>query len=62
MNWLRGLDDVSSDGKSLPLILGGKQINGTELRARRFNGGTWRLGDIIYSTPTLVTAPSEGFH
>lgn len=62
VNWLRGLDDVSSDGKSLPLILGGKQINGTELRARRFNGGTWRLGDIIYSTPTLVTAPSEGFH
>ena len=22
---------------------------------------TWRLGDIVYSTPTIVAAPSEGF-
>lgn len=34
----------------------------TGLRARTIDGGkTWRLGDIIYSTPTTVSRPAESF-
>ena len=34
----------------------------TGLRPRSIDGGkTWRLGDVIYSTPTTVTRPAESF-
>ncbi len=62
INYIRGLDDVEA-GSPKPLSLDDKSdIAGTELRSRQFNGHTWRLGDIAYSTPTAVDKPSEGYH
>lgn len=62
INWVRGLDFVDAKGSPTPLKIGVSDIAGTEMRARRFNGATWRLGDIAYSTPTAVGAPAEGYH
>ena len=31
-------------------------------RSRTFNGNPWRLGDIIFSSPTVVGKPSENYH
>lgn len=31
-------------------------------RSRAFGGKTWRLGDIIYSSPTVVGRPAENYH
>ena len=31
------------------------------LRSRQFNGNTWRLGDVINSSPTVVAAPAENY-
>ncbi len=30
-------------------------------RTREIDGSTWKLGDIVYSTPTAVTRPSENY-
>jgi len=62
INWVRGLDFVDAKGSPTPLKIGVSDIAGTEMRARRYNGATWRLGDIAYSTPTAVGAPAEGYH
>lgn len=63
IKWIRGLDYVDANGLPVPLNISGVgDIAGTEMRARRYNGATWRLGDIAYSTPTAVGAPSEGYH
>lgn len=70
INYIRGLDDVDSGGNSQILSLydddatAGNEVNvaGTELRSRKYNGKTWRLGDIAYSTPTVVGKPSENYH
>ena len=62
IKYFRGNDDVDTDGRPLPLNIGGSDIAGTELRSRQFAGTTWRLGDIDYSTPTAVGRPSEGYH
>jgi type IV pilus assembly protein PilY1 len=62
IQWIRGLDYVTANGTSSPLKINGSDIAGTEMRARKFNGKTWRLGDIAYSTPTAVGAPAEGYH
>lgn len=62
INWVRGLDFVDAKGTPTPLEMSGSHITGTEMRARRFNGTTWRLADIAYSTPTAVGAPAEGYH
>lgn len=32
------------------------------VRSRTFNGSPWRLGDIIYSSPTVVGKPAENYH
>ncbi len=56
INWIRGLDDPK------PLVINGGDLAGTELRSRKYNGKTWRLGDIAYSTPTTVGAPAEAYH
>lgn len=44
-------------------------VLGNEVRSRRFalrngelKGKAWPLGDIIYSSPTAVTAPAENYH
>ena len=62
VNWIRGLDYVNTNGIPLPLAINGSDLAGTEMRARKFNGRTWRLGDIAYSTPTTVGAPAEAYH
>jgi type IV pilus assembly protein PilY1 len=62
MNYIRGLDDVDSHGLPNPLNISGSDVAGTEMRSRKYDGKTWRLGDIAYSTPTMVGRPSEGFH
>ncbi len=62
IKYIRGLDEVDADGSPEPLTINGNKIVGTELRPRKFDGKTWRLGDIAYSTPTEVSKPSEGYH
>ncbi|PIE57443.1 MAG: hypothetical protein CSA33_08135 [Desulfobulbus propionicus] len=62
VNWVRGLDYVDASGEPEPIHLNGSDIPGTELRSRYYNHSTWRLGDIVYSTPTLVASPAENFH
>jgi len=58
ISWVRGLDDLSDN----------------TLRPRELNTPTnfdlpgspatitWRLGDVVHSTPTAVSRPSEGYH
>ncbi|TKB26444.1 hypothetical protein FCL47_08485 [Desulfopila sp. IMCC35006] len=62
IQYIRGLDDVDTEGIAQPLKIGVNDIAGTELRSRHYDGKTWRLGDIAYSTPTVVSKPSEGYH
>lgn len=49
-------DDASTAAKIIDFIRG-KDSAG--FRSRQLNGETKRLGDIIYSTPTIVGSPSE---
>jgi type IV pilus assembly protein PilY1 len=62
INYIRGLDDIDASGNPNPLTISGSDVAGTEMRARKFEGETWRLGDIVHSTPTLVGRPAEAFH
>lgn len=63
INWIRGLDDVDSNGTPEILSLSsGDTVEGTELRSRMYDEKTWRLGDIAYSTPTVVAEPAENYH
>lgn len=62
INFIRGIDQqevsVTSNGQTLTL---------PAMRSRQFdfdNDGsaeTWRLGDIVYSTPTIVATPAEDY-
>ncbi|WP_163336830.1 pilus assembly protein [Desulfopila sp. IMCC35008] len=64
IGWIRGNDRLNdwnivvNDGTTAPLepALRSRQIPGTS------GIETWRLGDVIHSTPMTVTAPSEGYH
>ncbi len=47
VNWLRGFDQEGLRSREI-------NING---QAR-----TWRLGDVVHSTPTAVSRPAEGYH
>jgi len=51
-NFIRGLD------------VGNATIGSVDdfTRSRSFGGKTWRLGDIIYSSPTVVGRPAENYH
>ena len=63
VQWLRGLDYVNDNGIPVPLLLDNNvQVPGTELRSRSYDEKTWRLGDIVYSTPTTVAEPMEKYH
>lgn len=62
INYVRGKDVLDASGNPTALSVGGSPVAGTELRSRLYDGKTWRLGDITYSTPTLVGRPSENFH
>lgn len=57
IGWIRGQDqpaeilDDNGNGSLDPAM-----------RSRLYNGATWRLGDVIHSTPTLVGRPVEAYH
>ena len=78
INWLRGKDALFEKDQNIIGILEKEEdLNGNGkrdyvLRCRKqdcelppdstISNPTWRLGDVINSTPTLVTRPSEGYH
>ena len=56
--YLLAADGAEAD-KIVEFIRGKDQIG---YRSREVsNNRTWRLGDVIYSTPTIVTKPAEAF-
>ncbi|MCW5199160.1 hypothetical protein VU05_00225 [Desulfobulbus sp. F1] len=58
VTWLQGVDqlyDETVDDNS-------NQRLDKKLRPREFNSTTWRLGDIIHSTPIVVAKPAEAYH
>ena len=61
INFIRGNDYLDGTNPKT-LQISGSDVPGTEMRSRLYNGKTWRLGDITYSTPTVVGRPSENFH
>ncbi|MGE4443020.1 MAG: pilus assembly protein [Desulfomicrobium sp.] len=40
----------------------GKDIDGNATRSRTKEGKPWRLGDIVFSSPTVVGKPAENYH
>jgi type IV pilus assembly protein PilY1 len=40
----------------------GKDIDDNTVRSRAHEGTTWRLGDIVFSSPTVVGKPAENYH
>lgn len=78
INWLRGKDALfETDANGNNILEASEDQNGNGkrdyvLRCRKQDcelppdsptaNTTWRLGDVINSTPTLVTRPSEGYH
>jgi len=61
INYIRGQDQAAYVSTSPSYTL-------PAFRSRQFDyfnnstSATWRLGDIVYSTPTVVGRPSEGYH
>lgn len=53
VDFIRGLDQ--------PDVIDGTTVS-DPIRSRNQNGKTWRLGDIVYSSPTIVGAPAENYH
>ncbi|ADH86943.1 pilus assembly protein [Desulfurivibrio alkaliphilus] len=47
INWIRGLDQAGLRSRQI--------MHNGEL-------ATWRLGDVVHSTPTVVARPAEGYH
>ena len=72
INYIRGSDCAdatdSTTCNTKDQEIGGNDIVGSAMRSRQFDYDsdkdveTWRLGDIIHSTPTLVGRPAEVFH
>jgi len=54
INFIRGQDQINA-------TLGSK-LHKDNVRSRSFKNKTWRLGDIVYSSPTIVGSPSENYH
>ncbi|MFU8819683.1 MAG: pilus assembly protein, partial [Desulfurivibrio sp.] len=54
-----GLNSVEEAQEVINWVRGLDQAG---LRSRRHNGDTWRLGDVVHSTPTVVSRPMEGYH
>ncbi|MBU1419958.1 MAG: hypothetical protein KKI15_15855 [Proteobacteria bacterium] len=74
INWLRGNNkaETTTDGTFTPYdVTEDENMNGVQdwvYRCRRYPDcaltsvdPVWRLGDVIHSTPTLVSRPAEGF-
>lgn len=55
INFIRGADVGNATN------VGGSTMSDI-VRSRTFNGSPWRLGDIIYSSPTVVGKPAENYH
>jgi type IV pilus assembly protein PilY1 len=53
VNWLRGLDQT---GMRQRLVATDFDLDGTPETV------TWRLGDVVHSTPIAVSRPAEGYH
>jgi type IV pilus assembly protein PilY1 len=53
VKWLRGYDQAGQRSREMPFDF---DLDGTPTDV------TWRLGDVVHSTPISVTRPSEGFH
>lgn len=51
IRWIRGQDDI--------VTLRSRELPASEGSATNI---TWRLGDIIHSTPMVVSSPAEGYH
>ncbi|GAB4342366.1 MAG: hypothetical protein Kow0089_17370 [Desulfobulbaceae bacterium] len=75
INWIRGRDDSTDEDLDGDGVLdAGEDANGNgvldrPLRSRSIpltnrsaQNITWRLGDIIHSTPMTVASPAEGYH
>ncbi|MGR0480902.1 MAG: pilus assembly protein [Candidatus Electronema sp. V4] len=67
VSWLQGRDPllpVDAHGNATNEVTDAN-FNGRldkRLRSRAFNGKTWRLGDVIHSTPMVVAKPAEAYH
>jgi len=53
IEWVRGLDQAGQRSRQMPYDF---DLDGTDTNV------TWRLGDVVHSTPMSVSSPSEGFH
>ncbi|MGD9105405.1 MAG: PilC/PilY family type IV pilus protein [Desulfobacterales bacterium] len=53
VKWVRGLDQAGQRSREMPYDF---DLDGTPTDV------TWRLGDVVHSTPISVSRPSEGFH
>jgi len=53
--------DIIEFIRGVPVVPDSPNPN-TEYRDREIDGETWKLGDIVYSTPTVVGRPSENYH
>ncbi len=77
VKWIRGIElyEPADDGTFTPYQLnedlnqngvrdtiGRCRKEGSCLYSDQGSSNTWRLGDIIHSTPTLVSAPAERYH
>ncbi len=53
VKWVRGYDQAGQRSRGMPFDF---DLDGTPTNV------TWRLGDVVHSTPISVTRPSENFH
>jgi type IV pilus assembly protein PilY1 len=53
VNWVRGLDQTGLRRRQLPQDF---DLDGSTETV------TWRLGDVVHSTPIAVSRPAEGYH
>ena len=53
VRWVRGYDDTGQRSRQLQIDL--------DKDGNKNDTVTWRLGDVIHSTPMVVTKPSEGY-
>lgn len=55
VNWVRGLDGLAGQrSRKVPYDMDKDGASETDI--------TWRLGDVVHSTPMVVSRPSEGYH
>lgn len=62
LNALMGADNTTTDlEKLINFVRGQEQTGDANYRSRTAGTTTYRLGDVIYSTPTLVSRPAEAY-